>query len=152
MRAVARRDSLGVGLYWLTGELNLQRAELKPLAQNRYEVVDKITATANISLRNTATGEAQVFNASVPGDGDAERAEMEKLYAEGRPVGRSVRIDQLSQGDFVYLGKSSALVVRRDGGQLARYWLDGALNTNQVGLQKEKGASGKYKVLSDNIQ
>lgn len=152
VRAVVRRDSLGTTLYFLNGELNLQRAELKPLAANRYEVVDKITATTNVSLRNTASGDAQIFAAAVPAEGAAERAEMEKLYAEGRPVGRSLRVDQLNQGDFVYLGKSSALVVRRDGGQLARYWLDGSLNTNQVGLQKEKGASGKYKVLSDNIE
>lgn len=151
VRAVVRRDSLGTTLFWLTGELNLLRAELKPLAENRYEVVYKITNSSNVSLRGTV-GEAQVFTATVPADGNAERADMEKSYAEGRPVGRSLRIDQLTQGDMVYLGKTSAMVVRRDGGQLARYWLEGALNTNQVGLQKEKGATGKFKVLSDNIE
>lgn len=151
VRAVVRRDSLGTTLFWLTGELNLLRAELKPLAENRYEVVYKITSSSNVSLRGTV-GEAQIFTATVPADGDAERADMEKSYAEGRPVGRSLRIDQLTQGDMVYLGKTSAMIVRRDGGQLARYWLEGALNTNQVGLQKEKGATGKFKVLSDNIE
>jgi hypothetical protein len=151
VRAVVRRDSLGTTLFWLTGELNLLRAELKPLAENRYEVVYKITSSSNVSLRGTA-GEAQIFTAAVPADGDAERADMEKSYAEGRPVGRSLRIDQLTQGDMIYLGKTSAMIVRRDGGQLARYWLEGALNTNQVGLQKEKGATGKFKVLSDNIE
>lgn len=151
VRAVVRRDRLGTTLFWLSGELNLQRAELNPLAENRYEVMNKITGSSNISLRGVA-GEAQVFVAKVPGEADAERADMEKSYAEGRPVGRSLRIDQLAQGDVVYLGKTSALVVRRDGGQLARYWLDGELNTNQVGLQKEKGATGKFKVLNDNIE
>lgn len=151
VRAVVRRDSLGTTLFWLTGELNLLRAELKPLAENRYEVVYKITGSSNVSLRGTA-GEAQIFTAAVPADGNAERADMEKSYAEGRPVGRTLRIDQLTQGDMVYLGKTSAMIVRRDGGQLARYWLEGALNTNQVGLQKEKGATGKFKVLSDNIE
>ncbi|HWU51286.1 MAG TPA: hypothetical protein VN153_00595, partial [Tahibacter sp.] len=151
VRAVSRRNSLGTALYWLSGELNLQRAELKPLAENRYEVVNKITGSSNVSLRGVA-GEAQVFAAKVPADGDAERTDMEKSYAEGRPVGRSLRVDQLTQGDMVYLGKTSALVVRRDGGQLARYWLDGELNTGQVGLQKEKGSTGKFKVLSNNIQ
>lgn len=151
VRAVVRRDRLGTTLFWLSGELNLQRAELKPLAENRYEVMNKITGSSNISLRGVA-GEAQMFAAKVPAEGDAERADMEKSYAEGRPVGRSLRVDQLAQGDMLYLGKTSALVVRRDGGQLARYWLDGELNTNQVGLQKEKGASGKFKVLNDNIE
>ncbi len=151
VRAVVRRDSLGTTLFWLTGELNLLRAELKPLAENRYEVVYKITGSSNVSLRGTA-GEAQIFTAAVPADGNAERADMEKSYAEGRPVGRTLRIDQLTQGDMVYLGKTSAMIVRRDGGQLARYWLEGPLNTNQVGLQKEKGATGKFKVLSDNIE
>lgn len=151
VRAVVRRDRLGTTLFWLSGDLNLQRAELKPLADNRYEVMNKITGSSNISLRGVA-GEAQMFSAKVPAEGDAERADMEKSYAEGRPVGRSLRVDQLAQGDMLYLGKTSALVVRRDGGQLARYWLDGELNTNQVGLQKEKGASGKFKVLNDNIE
>jgi hypothetical protein len=152
VRAIVRRDSLGTTLYWLTDELNLQRAELKPLAENRYEVVNNITSATDVSLRGTVSGEAQVFQSAVPAEGAAERAEMEKLYAEGRPVGRSLRADQLRQGDIVYLGKTSAVIVRRDGGALARYWLDGPLNTNQVGLQKEKGTGGKFKVLSDNIQ
>ena len=152
VRAVVRRDRLKTQLYWLTGELNVKRAELKPVGENRYEVVDDIKSNSNISLRNDVTGGSQIFTGKVPGEGDAEREEMQKSYGEGRPITRSARADQLRQGDIVYLGKSAAIIVRRDGTTLVRYWLEGALNLNQRGVQKEKESASKYRVLSDNIQ
>ena len=152
VRGVVRRDRLKNVLYWLAGELNVKRAELRPLAENRYEVLEPLTAGDDVSLRNDPTGGPQVFTAKIPGDGDAERADMEKSYAEGRAISRSVRADQLKQGDILYLGKSAGVVVRRDGTQLVRYWLDGAVDLNQRGLQKEKDSASKYRVLSDNIR
>lgn len=152
VRAVVRRDRLKTALHWLAGELNLKRSELRPLGENRYEVLEPLAAGDNISLRNDPTGAPQLFTGKLPGDADAERLEMEKAYAEGRTITRSARADQLKQGDILYLGKSAGVVVRRDGTTLVRYWLDGAIDLNQRGLQKEKDSTSKYRVLSDNIR
>lgn len=151
VRAVVRRDRLKTALHWLAGELNTKRAELRPLGEDRYEVLEPLAAGEG-SLRNDPTGAPQLFTGKIPGDADAERLEMEKSYAEGRSIMRSARADQLKQGDILYLGKSAGVVVRRDGTSLVRYWLDGAIDLNQRGLQKEKDSASKYRVLSDNIR
>lgn len=151
VRAVVRRDRLKTALHWLAGELNPKRAELRPLGENRYEVLEPLSA-GEVSLRNDPTGAPQLFTGKIPGDGDAERLDLEKAYGEGRTITRSARADQLKQGDILYLGKSAGVVVRRDGTTLVRYWLDGGIDLNQRGLQKDKDSASKYRVLSDNIR
>jgi len=149
VRAVVHRERLGTRLYWLEGELNLQRAELKPLAANRYEVIERINLAANVSLRADASTAPQVFAAAVPAGTDAERAEMEKKYGEGRAIARTLRTSQLRQGDVLFVGAHSIVVVRREGTMFLRYWLDGSVDLNQRALQKD-GAT-KYRVQSDKV-
>jgi len=43
-----------------------------------------------------------------------------------------------------------AVVVRREGPKLTRYWLEGTLDLGQPGLQKD--GTNKYKVISDTIR
>ncbi|MEO8671759.1 MAG: hypothetical protein ABI411_10630 [Tahibacter sp.] len=150
VRGVVHRERLRSRLFWLSDDLNLQRAELKSLSGNRYEVVDQISASGDVSLRGEAVGGPKMFAAKVPDDGAAERAEMEKAYSEGRSIVRNLRPDQLKNGDLLYIGKTAAVIVRRDGTNLVRYWLDGTMDINQHGLQKD-GAS-KYRVLSDTLK
>lgn len=146
VRAVVRRERLYSRLFWLTGEVNLQRVEFTPLAENRYEVQDKLGS--NVVLRS-ASAEPQVFTAAVPGDGEAERGEMQKLYADGRSITRSMKVEQMRQGDTLYVGKKAAVVLRREGTDAVRYWLDGGIDLNQKGLQKD--GANKYKALSDTL-
>ncbi|UXI70404.1 hypothetical protein [Tahibacter amnicola] len=150
VKAVTRRERLRSNLYWLNGDINLQRAELKPLAANRYQVMDKLVASENASLRTEAPAGPLMFTGKVPAEGDAERASLEKAYGEGRSVTRTVRTDQLRRNDTVYVGKDAAIVVRRDGSELVRYWLDGEVDLNQRGLQKDGAA--KYRVISDTVK
>jgi len=146
VRAVVRRERLYSRLFWLTGEVNLQRVEFTPLAENRYEVQDRLGS--NVVLRS-ASAEPQVFTAAVPGDGEAERGEMQKLYADGRSITRSMKVEQMRQGDTLYVGKKAAVVLRREGTDAVRYWLDGGIDLNQKGLQKD--GANKYKSLSDTL-
>lgn len=141
--AVVRRDRLNSKLYWLDGTLELQRVELNPLAENRYEVTDKLRS--DVALRGGA-GPVRVFQAKSPDD--AERASLQKQYGEGRDITHSFRVDQLKTGDLVYFGKAAAVVVRRDGSTYVRGWLEGNIDLGQEGLQKD---GNKYKVLSDKV-
>jgi outer membrane biosynthesis protein TonB len=146
VRAVVRRERLHNRLFWLNGELELQRVELKSLGENRYELQDKLATNA---VLHTATSAPQQFTAAVPADGDAERAQFQKQYAEGRPITRTFKLEQVRSGDAIYVGKGLALVMRRDGTDYLRGWLEGAIDLNQKGLQKD--GSNKYKVVSDNL-
>ena len=146
VRAVVRRERLHSRLFWLNGELELKRVELKSLGENRYELQDKLATNA---VLHTSTAAPQQFTSAVPADGDAERAQFQKQYAEGRPITRTFKLEQVRSGDVMYVGKGVALVMRRDGTDYLRGWLDGSIDLNQKGLQKD--GSNKYKVNSDNL-
>jgi hypothetical protein len=77
------------------------------------------------------------------------RATFERDLNDGHPIGSTIAVDKLRSGDLVYTGKGSAVIVRREGRTLSRFWLDGTLDLGQSGLIKD-GAS-KYKVVSDTI-
>ena len=86
-----------------------------------------------------------------PGGKDAARSSLVRIViAEGRAVADSLKPSDLRQGDTIYAGQGAALVVRRAGGQLARYWLEGSLDLGQIGLKSQGG--NVYKVLSDTIK
>jgi hypothetical protein len=146
VRAVVRRERLHSRLFWLNGELELKRVELKSLGENRYELQDKLSTNA---VLHTATAAPQQFTAAVPAEGDAERAQFQKQYAEGRPITRTFKLEQVRSNDSIYIGKGVALVMRRDGTDYLRGWLEGSIDLNQKGLQKD--GSNKYKVVSDNL-
>ena len=52
-RAVVRRESLRPRMFWLEGDLDLRRTELKELGSNRYQVIELIRGD-NYSVRDLA--------------------------------------------------------------------------------------------------
>ena len=148
IRGVVRRNGARTQLFWLDGDLNLERVELLPLSDNHYKVVDAIRETSSPILRTKAVGGHLIAN--VPAPDAAERKSLEQQYAEGRAVTVSIAPTDLRAGDTIYAGKSVALVVRLAGTKYLRYWLDGDLNLAQAGLQKQSGSV--YKVISDTIR
>ena len=148
IRGVVRREGARTRLFWLDGDLNLERVELQPVAENHYKIVAQIRETATPTLRTKSAGGNFVGN--VPPPNSAERNSLEQQFAEGKAVTETLHPKDLQIGDSVYLGKSSALVVRLAGTSYLRYWLDGELNLGQAGLQKQSG--NVYKVISDTIR
>ncbi|MHB8446376.1 MAG: hypothetical protein ACYC9P_00380 [Rudaea sp.] len=147
LRGVVRRGSSRLQFYWLQGDLNLDRIELSPNGEGRYKVVRSIDTGAAPVLRTHGGG---TLTAAVPSAGSAARKSLQDAYAEGRDIAATLAPIDLRQGDIVYTGEGAALVVRRSGTTLARYWLVGSLDLGQIGLQKQAGNA--YKVLSDTIK
>ena len=147
VRGVVRRVGGHPQFYWLEGDLNLERIELLPNGAGRYNVVADIHDTANPTLRTRAGGHVV---ANLPPPNSAERTSLQGQYAEGREVTESLHPADLHSGDVIYTGQGAALVVRRAGTGLLRFWLEGDLNLGQSGLQKQGGNA--YKVLSDTIK
>jgi flagellar biosynthesis GTPase FlhF len=146
-RAVVRRAGARTQLFWLDGDLNLDRIELLPLGENHYKVNEAIRENAPVVLRTkSVTGH---IAATVPATDAPERKSLEQQYAEGKSVTETIRPTDLRSGDLVYTAKSSAIVVRLQGTSYLRYWLDGDLNFGQAGLQKQ--GPNAYRVLSDTI-
>ena len=149
VRAVVRRESLRPRMFWLEGELDLRRTELKELGPNRYQVIEPLRGD-NYSLRADRSDQAMTLTASVPAENSPGRAALERDYNDGRPIGNSITVEKLRAGDAVYTGKGMAVVVRREGPSLSRYWLEGTLDLGQTGLQKD--GANKYKVISDTVR
>jgi len=112
-------------------------------------VKSRINTAVAANLRTDAASGPSVFTGKVPGDTDAERAQMEKSHAEGKTIARTLHTDQLREGDQIFVGKTTAVVVRRDATSYLRYWLDGSIDLNQRALQKD--GANKYKALSSAI-
>jgi len=149
VRAIVRRESLRPRLFWLEGELDLRRTELKELGPNRYQLIDAIRGE-NYSLRGERSDKPQEFIATEPAGNAPARAAAERDYNDGHAIGNSITVEKLRAGDIVYTGKGVAVVVRREGASLARYWLEGSLDLGQSGLLKD--GANKYKVTSDTLR
>ncbi|HVT31522.1 MAG TPA: hypothetical protein VHE32_02665, partial [Rhodanobacteraceae bacterium] len=149
VRAVVRRESLRPRMFWLEGELDLRRTELKELGPNRYQVTEAIRGS-NYSLRDERAEEAKELVASVPADNSPVRATFEHDYNDSHAIGGTIAVEKLRVGDIVYVGKGVAVVVRREGAALSRFWLTGTLDLGQTGLQKD--GANKFKVISDTIR
>jgi outer membrane biosynthesis protein TonB len=149
VRAVVRRESLRPRMFWLDGELDLRRTELKELSTNRYQVIEPIRGE-NYSLREDRSEQAKALVAAEPPANSPVRATFERDFNDGHPIGNTIAVEKLRSGDLVYVGKSMAVVVRREGQSLSRFWLDGTLDLSQSGLQKD--GANKYKVVSDTIR
>jgi hypothetical protein len=148
VRSVVRRAGAHTQLYWLEGELNLDRIELLPTGDNRYKVREPIRNVANPTSR--AHEAVQHFAANVPAPDSVERKSLQQQYADGKDVVGTLHPSDLRQGDTVYTGKGAALVTRRAGLGLLKYWLDGDLNLGQTGINKQAGDA--YRVMTDTIK
>ena len=147
VRGVVRRTGAHTQLFWLEGELNLERAELTPTGSDRYRVDQAILNVANPALRSRAAGH---FVGNVPAPGSAERNSLQQQYADGHEISTPLHPADLHAGDIVYTGKTAAVVVRRSSTTLLRFWLDGDLNLGQTGINKQRGNA--YRVLTDTVK
>lgn len=148
VRAVLRRKGARQ-LYWLEGELNLLRTELAPLSKTSYEVKVRIDERAPLILR-TAKGAAVNFTGKVPDAANAERISLEKQLNDAHAITETITINQLQSNDLIYVGSDSAVVVRRKGSALLRFWLVGDIDLAQHGISRE--SNGKYRVLSETLK
>jgi len=149
VRAIVRREGLRPRLFWLAGDLDLRRTELKPLAEDRYQIIEPLHGE-NYSLRDQRADQPKQLNATVPADNAPARAALERDFNDGHTIGESITVEKLRAGDVLYTGNGVAVVVRREGASLGRYWLEGSIDLSQSGLQKDGG--NKYKVISDTIR
>jgi hypothetical protein len=148
VRAVVRRESLRPRMFWLDGDLDLRRTELKDLGGNRYQVLEPLHGD-NYSLREDRADQGKSLAAAAPPANSPGRATFERDYNDGHSIDETIAIDKLRSGDQIYAGKGMAVVVRREGAKLARFWLVGTLDLGQAGLSKD---GNKYKVISDTIR
>lgn len=147
VRAVLRRGSLRNQLYWLDGELELRRVELKELAGDRYQVMERITDSASVVLRATRAADTDEFTAVEPSAAASERASLERRYNGGQTINATLAPNQLEQKDILYLGDKLVVVVRLEGKSLDRYWLVGKINLGRRELIRD--GNNKYKVLAN---
>ncbi|MGA9332988.1 MAG: hypothetical protein WBV39_01805 [Rudaea sp.] len=149
VRAVLRRrgNHAHARLFWLEGDLNLDRIELQPAGEGRYKISRQISDTANPVLR-ARPGEHLV--AQVPAAASATRKSMQQVYAEGRDITETVQPADLRAGDIVYTGDGAAVVVHVATAKLLHFWLVGDLKLDQDGLMKQD--RNAYRVVSDNVK
>lgn len=148
VRAVARRDGLRAVLYWLDGDLDLRRAELKVIGDNRYQVQAAIRGENGALRREFVDVPALVLRE--PGADAQVRATLERNLNDGRTINETLPTAKLLGGDVIYVGDGAAVVVRREGARQSRYWLDGSLDTRQPGLRAD--GANKYRVLNDSVR
>lgn len=146
IRAVVRRAGAHTQLFWLEGDLNLDRVEVLPIGENRYKINEPLKSTVVLRTHE----KTQNFVANVPAPDAAERKSLEQQYAEGKDIVETVHPSDLKEADMVYTGKAAAVVVRRSGNAILKYWLQGDINLGQTGLSKQ-GANA-YRVQTDTIK
>jgi hypothetical protein len=147
VRAVLRRQSLRNKLFWLDGELELMRVELKELGNDRYQVVERIRDVGEPRLRAVRSEQQAVFKAAEAGSAPDERKQMERRYNGGNTISAVLAPNQLRAKDVLYLGDKLVVVVRVAGLSIDRYWLVGDINLGRSELIKD--GANKYKVLVD---
>jgi hypothetical protein len=149
VRAVVRRFGPRTQMYWLDGDLNLERAELVPTGYQRYRVSEPIRNISNPSLRGSSKANSLKFAFAVPDAKSPARAAIERQYNDGRNIEGTLTPAELRQGDLVYTGEGSAVVVRRTSVGIERDWLVGELDLHQAGLQTQGNA---IRVLTDTVR
>jgi len=146
IRGVVRRSGAHTQLYWLDGELNLDRVEVLPIGENRYKINEPLKSTVVLRTHE----KTQNFVANVPAPDAAERKSLEQQYAEGKDIVETLRPVELKEADMIYTGKAAAVVMRRSGNALLKYWLQGDINLGQTGLSKQ--GPNAYRVQTDTIK
>lgn len=103
-----------------------------------------------------ATGEpadapaSNVFVAAQPGDVAPARESLERLYNEGKRISETVAPTRLRRGDLIYTGDGAAVVVRREGTLLLRFWLEGTIELRQSAITNE--SRNKYRVIGESVR
>ncbi len=146
VKAILRRQSLRNDVFWLDGDIELMRVELKEITPTRYQVMERIRS-GDVRLRAVRSEEESLFSAEDPTRHNDERKSMERRYNGGNAINEKVAPNELRQKDIIYLGDDLAIVVRVSGLDLERYWLIGKVNLGRTELIKD--GTNKYKVLQD---
>ena len=81
-----RRFGPRTQLYWLEGDLNLERTELVPTGNDRYRIGEPIRNVGNPSLRGSAKGSALKFTFNVPAPKSPARLAIERQYNDGHNI------------------------------------------------------------------
>lgn len=144
--AVVRRDAGKPLLFWLEGDLDLRRSELKETATNRYQVLGLIQGEG--TLRREFATEKRV-EAKLPSATSTARKSLEMSVNGGNAINDSMSIKDLRNGDVLNVDGDAIVVSRRDGIIFTRYWLDGSIDLNQKGILRE--AANRYRIISDSI-
>ncbi|HEY3520380.1 MAG TPA: hypothetical protein VGK80_04990 [Rhodanobacteraceae bacterium] len=134
--AVVRLEGLRRSLYWLTGPVDLQRVQYSPQGNGRYQVTGPVDPEARPAHRSEAR---RVVAAHVPAANEATRMRLERQYNDGQSITGTLRVRQLQPEDRLLVDGNTILVVRREGNQMARYWLDGSIDLGQTGVRKAEG-------------
>jgi hypothetical protein len=145
VRAVVRRDRNHVDLFWVEGDLNLDRAELVKTSTDRYRVDEAIRDVANPSLR-AMHSEPKMFTAHRPAA--KVRTDMERHFNDAKVIAVSMAPGDLRYGDLFYIYRSHAVVFRRTDLGFDRYWLEGEIDLNQSGVIKSGDA---YRIVSEKL-
>jgi len=149
VRAVVRRFGPRNQLFWLNGELNMERAELVPTGTDRYRVNEPIRNVANPSLRGGAKATSLKFVGNVPAPKSPARTALEKQYNDGRDISGTLQAADLHSGDLIYTAEGAAVVIRRTSVGMERFWLTGEIDLHQTGLQQTGNA---IRVQTDNVK
>ncbi|HEU4663142.1 MAG TPA: hypothetical protein VFS55_03850 [Dokdonella sp.] len=148
VRAVTRREGRRLALYWLEGDIDVRRSELKPLAADRYQVLSSVRGEG--TLRKEFAAGAATLDAREPAASSPARKALEKGLNDGHEISETIEPAKLRSGDVIYVNGNAAAVVRRLGRDIARFWLVGSLDLQQSGLQAD--GPNKYKVLNDTLR
>lgn len=145
VRAVVRRERSRVQLFWVEGELHVDRAELAKAGPDHYLVSEPIRDTANPTLR-AMHSEPKIFTAQVP---TAQvRSDMERHFNDAKAITARMHAEDLRYGDLFYIYRSHAVVFRRTDLNFDRYWLEGPIDLNQAGLIKDGDA---WRIVSERL-
>lgn len=147
VRAVTRREGRRLALYWLEGDLDLRRTELRPLASGRYQVIGAIRGEGKLREEGEA---ANVVDAREPAADAPGRLALEKSLNDGHSVTQTLPPAKLGKNDMLYVDGDAVLVVRRMGRDLVRSWLVGSIDLRQTGIQVD--GPNRYKVISDTVR
>lgn len=144
--AVVRRSRVGRNAYWLDGNLNLDREEIRRERAGKYEVLRRVDEEDAVSEQADPATEERVEVAAddSASDDESERTEMEARYNEGRPIESSVSVAGLLPDDRLYVGDNLIVVIRRDKISLKRFWLEGEIDLSADEL--ERVGNRRYRV------
>jgi hypothetical protein len=146
-RAVVRRFGAHVQLFWLEGDVNLDRAELTMAEAGHYKVNEPLNEIASATVRQMHAT-PQMFTAEIPPPKSQIRSDMEKHFNEAKEITGSLTADQLRYGDLFYIYRKYAVIFRRTDLGFDRYWLNGQIDLNQAGIVKDGDA---YRMVSDRL-
>ncbi|MEP6938184.1 MAG: hypothetical protein ABI846_00345 [Rudaea sp.] len=147
VRAVVRRFGSRVQLFWLEGDLNLDRSELSMAEAGHYKVNESVSEQVNSSVR-AMHATPVMFAAEMPAAKSKVRADMEKHFNDAKPIDDTLRPEELRYGDLFYTFRNYGVVFRRTDLGFNRYWLVGKLDLNQAGIIKDGDA---YRLVSERL-